>query len=120
MPKRETSMEPKWNLDLRPICGTPEVVACSTPIELSLKAPDLQRNPARCCEAVKADDGSRTRDLRLGKPTLYQLSYVRVRGRFYGQADTGVAGVNTPARRTSTKGGGRRAEDRSMQAAVHR
>jgi hypothetical protein len=26
---------------------------------------------------VKADDGSRTRDLRLGKPTLYQLSYVR-------------------------------------------
>ena len=27
----------------------------------------------------KADDGSRTRDLRLGKPTLYQLSYVRAR-----------------------------------------
>src|SRR4051794_32282629 len=27
----------------------------------------------------EADDGSRTRDLRLGKPTLYQLSYVRVR-----------------------------------------
>ena len=26
----------------------------------------------------KADDGSRTRDLRLGKPTLYQLSYVRL------------------------------------------
>jgi hypothetical protein len=25
----------------------------------------------------QADDGSRTRDLRLGKPTLYQLSYVR-------------------------------------------
>jgi cytochrome c biogenesis protein CcmG, thiol:disulfide interchange protein DsbE len=25
----------------------------------------------------RADDGSRTRDLRLGKPTLYQLSYVR-------------------------------------------
>ena len=25
----------------------------------------------------EADDGSRTRDLRLGKPTLYQLSYVR-------------------------------------------
>src|SRR5919106_4285103 len=34
-------------------------------------------HPARLlyCEA---DDGSRTRDLRLGKPTLYQLSYVRV------------------------------------------
>jgi cytochrome c-type biogenesis protein CcmH len=26
---------------------------------------------------MKADDGSRTRDLRLGKPTLYRLSYVR-------------------------------------------
>jgi hypothetical protein len=26
---------------------------------------------------VRADDGSRTRDLWLGKPTLYQLSYVR-------------------------------------------
>ena len=25
----------------------------------------------------EADDGGRTRDLRLGKPTLYQLSYVR-------------------------------------------
>src|SRR6478752_5645919 len=25
----------------------------------------------------EADDGARTRDLRLGKPTLYQLSYVR-------------------------------------------
>src|ERR1035438_3773609 len=30
----------------------------------------FQRSP-------KADDGARTRDLRLGKPTLYQLSYVR-------------------------------------------
>ena len=28
------------------------------------------------CEP-EADDGPRTRDLRLGKPTLYQLSYVR-------------------------------------------
>src|ERR671922_187423 len=27
---------------------------------------------------LRADDGPRTRDLRLGKPTLYQLSYVRV------------------------------------------
>ena len=26
---------------------------------------------------ARADDGSRTRDLRLGKPTLYRLSYVR-------------------------------------------
>src|SRR5437763_1723122 len=28
-------------------------------------------------DLYKADDGGRTRDLRLGKPTLYQLSYVR-------------------------------------------
>src|SRR5918999_1324085 len=28
-------------------------------------------------ELAKADDGPRTRDLWLGKPTLYQLSYVR-------------------------------------------
>jgi hypothetical protein len=31
---------------------------------------------------TEADDGSRTRDLRLGKPTLYQLSYVRAGPRF--------------------------------------
>ena len=34
-------------------------------------------NPA-VAGLFQADDGSRTRDLRLGKPTLYQLSYVRV------------------------------------------
>jgi hypothetical protein len=34
------------------------------------------------CLAIrdKADDGSRTRDLELGKLALYQLSYVRVSG----------------------------------------
>ena len=35
-------------------------------------------NMAMCRRLARADDGSRTRDLRLGKPTLYQLSYVRV------------------------------------------
>ena len=30
-----------------------------------------------------ADDGVRTRDLRLGKPTLYQLSYIRATGQRY-------------------------------------
>gem|GEM_PF-645777 len=34
-------------------------------------------NPAFCRGFARADDGDRTRDLRLGKPTLYQLSYVR-------------------------------------------
>lgn len=29
---------------------------------------------------LRADDGGRTRDLKLGKLALYQLSYVRVRG----------------------------------------
>ena len=32
----------------------------------------------RRVSAGKADDGSRTRDLELGKLALYQLSYVRV------------------------------------------
>src|SRR3954470_23223550 len=32
---------------------------------------------------AEADDGPRTRDLRLGKPTLYQLSYVRAGRRVY-------------------------------------
>jgi hypothetical protein len=32
----------------------------------------------------KADDGSRTRDLELGKLALYQLSYVRVGGLILG------------------------------------
>ncbi len=34
---------------------------------------------------VKADDGVRTRDLKLGKLALYQLSYVRA-GRFYAES----------------------------------
>ena len=39
----------------------------------------------------KADDGPRTRDLWLGKPTLYQLSYVRVRP----SADSSAAGMGS-------------------------
>lgn len=70
-------MEPRWNLDLRRMCRTPHCLACSMTIEQSAKARHLQRVCARSCEVEKADDGSRTRDLRLGKPTLYQLSYVR-------------------------------------------
>jgi hypothetical protein len=73
----ETSMRPKCDLDLRRTCRTSQILACSTSIEVRAKAADLRKVPARACEAVKADDGSRTRDLRLGKPTLYRLSYVR-------------------------------------------
>ena len=72
-----TSMEPRWNLDLRRTCRSSPLLACSMTIELRPKRSHLRRVSARPCEAVKADDGSRTRDLRLGKPTLYQLSYVR-------------------------------------------
>ena len=43
----------------------------------SPKLRHLRRVSAKSCKGVKADDGARTRDLRLGKPTLYQLSYVR-------------------------------------------
>ena len=40
------------------------------------RAPPTER-PLPLSKSTEADDGSRTRDLRLGKPTLYQLSYVR-------------------------------------------
>jgi hypothetical protein len=48
------------------------------------KSATANRARIHCFQRVllRADDGSRTRDLRLGKPTLYQLSYVRVEGRF--------------------------------------
>jgi hypothetical protein len=36
-----------------------------------------QRSFWLCEAALEADDGSRTRDLELGKLALYQLSYVR-------------------------------------------
>ncbi len=49
-------------------------LACSTSIELWPEASHLRRNPATLCEGVKADDGARTRDLRLGKPRKYLLS----------------------------------------------
>jgi hypothetical protein len=39
---------------------------------------DLQAKRGCPRKGTEADDGLRTRDLRLGKPTLYQLSYVRV------------------------------------------
>ena len=70
-------MRPRCDLDLHRIHRTLHILACSTLIELQPKVLDLRRDSANPCEAMKADDGARTRDLRLGKPTLYQLSYVR-------------------------------------------
>ena len=40
----------------------------------------MQAKPCEEMQEGEADDGPRTRDLWLGKPTLYQLSYVRVGG----------------------------------------
>jgi hypothetical protein len=37
----------------------------------------LQRDPS-CDRSNQAGDGTRTRDIQLGKLTLYQLSYTRV------------------------------------------
>src|SRR3954462_15849739 len=42
----------------------------------------MPRDATRAPPAIpQARDGPRTRDLRLGKPTLYQLSYSRAAGR---------------------------------------
>jgi hypothetical protein len=50
---------------------------------------------------MKADDGGRTRDLRLGKPTLYQLSYVRAAGDFRGPLAVALAKDQPPDRSPS-------------------
>ena len=44
------------------------------------RAAEPRRRGDRRVAPLEADDGPRTRDLRLGKPTLYQLSYVRAGG----------------------------------------
>ena len=54
----------------------------------------------------RADDGSRTRDLRLGKPTLYQLSYVRA-GRSGYQGPRGATCARAPPRRAGRAPDGR-------------
>ena len=51
-------------------CRLQESLPQAPTTERLLEMTDLQ-------DFLKADDGARTRDLRLGKPTLYQLSYVR-------------------------------------------
>jgi hypothetical protein len=54
----------------------PNIVArdsCPT----SCRSQPRNRKAPRSGQFDQADDGARTRDLRLGKPTLYQLSYVR-------------------------------------------
>ena len=60
------------------------------------------RNHVDAGPSYEADDGGRTRDLRLGKPTLYQLSYIRVSGDSKGLA-TARAG-RRDGRRTRAAG----------------
>ncbi len=64
----------------------PTVARNSCPLQPSRVA--INRKGPISSHFVEADDGSRTRDLRLGKPTLYQLSYVRVVGDFTSQPPT--------------------------------
>jgi hypothetical protein len=68
----------------------------------------VERDPrsAGFGSVTEADDGSRTRDLWLGKPTLYQLSYVRevspqFRARLPGPVGLGAAGCQALRRRRS-------------------
>src|SRR5262249_41799648 len=61
---------------------SPEISAASLTSALTVRSRFQRwgggiREKARFTGLSEADDGSRTRDLRLGKPTLYQLSYVR-------------------------------------------
>ena len=69
-PAARPGMRPRCDLDRRRIRRTLHIFACSASIKLPPKAAHLRRNPARPCDPMKADDGSRTRDLRLPKPTL--------------------------------------------------
>ena len=61
-------MGPLWAMGMRG--GIPLGLIQSAGIVLQSLGPRLNN--------VEADDGSRTRDLKLGKLALYQLSYVRV------------------------------------------
>jgi hypothetical protein len=58
---------------------------------------DCDRQELALQAFIEADDEARTRDLRLGKPTLYQLSYIRVPADSRGQeaAMTGVIGSDS-------------------------
>jgi hypothetical protein len=52
----------------------------SNPVSKALAAfSDRMTKGPRLRAFFEADDGDRTHDLRLGKPTLYQLSYVRAK-----------------------------------------
>jgi hypothetical protein len=51
----------------------------------------------RASRDEKAGDGTRTRDIQLGKLTLYQLSYTRNGAEYSGEQGRGGSGVDRPA-----------------------
>jgi hypothetical protein len=57
-----------------------QVIARNANLEQENAAADLRRQ-RRLVISAKAGDGTRTRDIQLGKLTLYQLSYTRWVGR---------------------------------------
>ena len=85
-PRRGRFGDPHTGHSVVPLRGT--LLTSSQP------PPEGTRSLKEACSLgflCEADDGPRTRDLRLGKPTLYQLSYVRVRGRGMGRDGTILA-----------------------------
>ena len=73
---------------------------------------------ARTCarRAERADDGPRTRDLKLGKLALYQLSYVRVTGRVPGVLLAAVRHDQHRPRRVRDHAGGDASQQRCAGA----
>src|SRR5881392_1671766 len=78
---------PSCEVWVRGSSGDPDTV---TWIGSGVEHMSVYKDVARGIRPCEADDGSRTRDLRLGKPTLYQLSYVRAGS----QSNFGLAGRN--------------------------
>jgi Flavodoxin domain len=69
-----TLRERGLRVDLRPAAGCERLDEYAAVV--------IDRKTRHAPRIRKADDGPRTRDLRLGKPTLYQLSYVRAEQAF--------------------------------------
>jgi hypothetical protein len=64
-----------------------------SPFEHFSSVSETDENPVIYKAFFEADDGVRTRDLRLGKPTLYQLSYVRAGASLRAACSVGTATI---------------------------
>ena len=75
----------EWRLEALVRAGYDEDLAIEIAFHRELDLTTRPSCPAECPRArqhgfsLEAGEGTRTLDLRLGKPTLYQLSYARVR-----------------------------------------